>query len=62
MWELRPPPPLDQKASHMLGRTSLILLGELSFRVLLQNHCDDPKPVLRPCHRTSKRLSPHLTS
>ena len=37
-----------KRVSHMLGGTSLILQGELSFDVLheLQNHCDDPRAVL----------------
>ena len=41
------PPHLMKRVSHLLGGTSLILRGELSFGVLreLHNHCDDPKPV-----------------
>ena len=63
MWELRPPH-LMKWVPHMLGGTSLILQGELSYGVLqeLQNHYDDPKPACPLCHRTNKRLSPRLTS
>ena len=45
-----PPPPLMKRVSHMLGGTSLVLQGELSYGVPqeLHNHCDDPKPLLPP--------------
>ena len=44
------PPHLMKRVSHMLGGTSLVLQGELSYSVLqeLHNHYDDPKPVLPP--------------
>ena len=40
------PPHMMKRVSHMLGGTTLILQGELSFGVLQENHCDDPKPFL----------------
>ena len=51
------PPHLTKRVSHMLGGNALILQVELSFGVLrdLQNHRDDPKPVLpRPAARQTR--------
>ena len=54
------PPHLMKRVSHMLGGTSLVLQGELSYSVLqeLHNHCDDPKPVLPPPPQDKQEVEP----
>ena len=47
--------------SHMLGGVTLILQGGLSFGVLqkVQNHCDNPKPILPPpANRFKQEVQP----
>ena len=55
-----PPPHLMIRSSHMLGGTSLVLQGELSYGVLqeLHDHCDDPKPVLPPLPQDKQQVEP----
>ena len=54
------PPHLMKLVSHMLGGTSLVLQGELSYGVLqqLENHCDDPKPILPPLPQDKQEVEP----
>ena len=54
------PPHLMKQVSHMLGGTSLVLHGELSYGVLQEphNHCDDPKPVLPPMPQDKQEVEP----
>ena len=56
------PPHLMKRVSQMLGGTSLVLQGELSYSVLqeLHNHCDDPKPVLPPLPLDKQEVEPAL--
>ena len=55
-----PPPHLMKRVSHMLGGTSLVLQGQLSYGVLheVHNHCDDPKPVLPPLPQDQQEVEP----
>ena len=54
------PPHLMKRVSHMLGGTSLVLRGELSYGVLreLQNHCHGSKPVLPPLPHNKQEVEP----
>ena len=49
-----------KRVSHMLGGTSLVLQGELSYAVLqeLHNHCDDPKLGLPPLPQDKQEVEP----
>ena len=54
------PPHLMKRGSHMLGGTSVVLQGELSYGVLqeLRNQCDDPKPELPPLPEDKQVVEP----